>query len=108
MMFLCPKCFEQSENTDISNLVRALITCDHCNHCWLERSSELRHHKNERLGRLEEVEDILLQRRYKKLDQKFNEKEITAQQYANGLKDLEAKHKNAQGIINAVWTKHGN
>ena len=105
MMFLCPKCFQQSENADISNLVRALITCDHCDHSWLERSSALKHHKNERLGRLEEIEDVLLQRRYEKLDQKFNKKEISAQQYAISLKDLESKHKSAQGIINAVWTK---
>ena len=105
MMFLCPVCFEQTENTDISNLVREKITCDHCNHFWLERSPELKHHKNERLGRLEEIEDVLLQRRYEKLDQKFNDKEITAQQYATGLIELETKHKSAQGIINSVWTK---
>jgi Zn-finger nucleic acid-binding protein len=103
-MFLCPKCFEQSEKADVSNLVRAAITCDHCHHSWLERSSELKHHKNERLGRLEEIEDVLLQLRYEKLDQKFNEKEMTAQRYANSLKQLEAKHKSAHGIINAVWT----
>jgi len=78
MMFLCPKCFEQSENADISNLVRAIITCDHCQYSWWERSLQLQLHKNKRHSRLEEIEDVLLQRRYEKLDQKFNKKVITA------------------------------
>ena len=105
MSVLCPQCFEQTAITLKASLVREEMTCSNCNFFWTERSKELKQHKNERLTRLEKVEDAVMLRRYEKLDQRFNEGTITPQEYALNLKNLELQSLRVCATLNTLWSK---
>ena len=105
MSVLCPKCFEQTETTLKASLVREEMTCRKCHFIWLERSQELKRHKNERLGRLEKVENAVMQRRCEKLDESFNDGTITPQEYALRLKELELQNVRVCATLNTLWSK---
>ena len=81
MSVLCPQCFEQTAITLKASLVREEMTCSNCNFFWTERSKELKQHKNERLTRLEKVEDALQ------------------------LKYLELQNSRVCATINILWSK---
>lgn len=105
MLVLCPKCFERTAIKRSLSLLREDILCEHCNHSWIERSRVLKKHNNTRLNRLEEVEEAVMQRRYEKLDQKFNEGSITPQEYADGLQALESQNRQVHATLSTVWSK---
>ena len=105
MSVLCPQCFEQTAITLKASLVREEMTCSNCHFFWIERSKELKQHKNERLTRLEKVEDAVMLRRYEKLDQRFNEGMITPQEYALHLKNLELQNLRVCATLNTLWSK---
>ncbi len=105
MSVLCPKCFAETATILKSSLVREEMTCRKCHFIWIERSQELKRHKNERLGRLEKAEDAVMQRRYEKLDQRFNAGMITPQEYALRLKELELQNVRVCATLNTLWSK---
>ena len=105
MWVLCPKCFERTTIKRSLSLLREDMLCNHCNHSWIERSRVLKEHNNKRLNRLEEAEETVMQRRYEKLDQKFNDGSITPQEYADGLQALERQNRQIHATLSTIWSK---
>ena len=102
---LCPICFEYASNSVLNTSVRHEMICRKCKFRWTERSQELKRHKNNRLGRLEKVEEAVMQRRYEKLDEKFNNGLISCQEYSKMLKNLEIQNQQIHATLNSVWSK---
>ena len=106
MRGICPKCYEMETQVVIRNHVQSQIVCLNCNHTWIEKSETLKHHRNQRLCKLEDIEDILLKRRYEKLDQHFNEGKIGLQEYVDGLSYIETQTKSVKANLTTFLTKH--
>ena len=105
MSVLCPRCFEQKVTTLRASLVKEEMKCNNCHFTWIERSKNLKKHRNERLTKLEKAEDAVMLRRYEKLDQMFNDGTITPQEYALCLKDLELQNLRVYATLNTLWSK---
>lgn len=102
---ICPKCYENDIQVAIRNHVQSHLVCRRCNHSWIERSDALKHHRNQRLGKLEDIEEVLLKRRYEKLDQHFNEGKIDLQEYVDSLTELEDQTKSVKSTLATFLTK---
>jgi Zn ribbon nucleic-acid-binding protein len=91
-MIVCPKCSYQELNLKRLELESLKCVCDNCGFTWREPPEELRKHKNAQYNKISVIHSELLQRAFDSLDDKFNSRQITPQQYSNRLAELEERH----------------
>tara|TARA_E500000075_G_scaffold3179_1_gene2698 strand:- start:313 stop:633 length:321 start_codon:yes stop_codon:yes gene_type:complete len=90
-MIVCPKCSYQELNLKRLELESIKCVCDNCGFIWREPPKELRKHKNAQYKKISAIHSELPQRAFDSLDDKFNSRQITPQQYSNRLAELEER-----------------
>ena len=90
-MIVCPECSYPELNLKRLEVESLKCVCDNCDFNWIEPPEELRKHKNAQYNKISAIHSELLQRAFDSLDDKFNSRQITPQQYSNRLSELEER-----------------
>ena len=90
-MIVCPECSYPELNLKRLEVESLKCVCDNCDFNWREPPEELRKHKNAQYNKISAIHSELLQRAFDSLDDKFNSRQITPQQYSNRLSELEER-----------------
>ena len=65
----------------------------------------LKNHREARYSRLFDLHQLLRDRHYRDLDDKFNHKEISAQKYSDEIAKLESRDENIEFALETVYAK---
>ena len=87
------------------NFAGAKQQCPYSQFTWIEPSLMLKKHREARYSRLFDLHQLLRDRHYRDLDDKFNHKEISAQKYSDEIAKLESRDENIEFALETVYAK---
>ena len=104
-MIKCPSCSKINKPAKRIKFAGAKQQCPSCQFTWIEPSLVLKKHREARYSRLFDLHQLLRQRQYQDLDDKFNHKEISAQKYSDEIAKLESRDENIEFALETVYAK---
>ena len=104
-MIKCPSCTKVNKPAKRVNFAGAKQICPYCNFDWIEPSLVLKKHRETRYSRLFDLHQLLRERQYKNLENKLNNKIISAKKYSDEIAILESRDENIEFALETVYAK---
>ena len=104
-MIKCPSCAKVNKPAKRVDFTGAKQICPYCKFMWTEPSLALKKHWETRYSRLFDLHELLRERQYKNLENKFNNRVISAQKYSDEIAKLESRDENIEFALETVYAK---